>query len=260
MATKERIQSANAMNDTLRTKSETVCQLREDEEFAITSLATAFSATWRPGENPPDAYLILGASAVAVEISTLTQYVTDGKGTRPRLSDDLATAAFANVLDDELKNLIPNGYTIGLVLSSPILSLRKTRAKLAQILRTHIADLASLETDRKIQINGNDITIYLNHHGEKNFRKVSAAFLNRSSNPNVLSNVTQILEDRITTKARKCDRLQEPAPIWLALLNDYWLTDADTYRYALSRLSLEHPFEKILLVNGDRSVSPLYEG
>jgi hypothetical protein len=50
--------------------------LREDEQFAITAVAATFAATWRPGENPPDAYLVLDAKTVAVEISTLTQYVT----------------------------------------------------------------------------------------------------------------------------------------------------------------------------------------
>ncbi len=259
MATKEQMHSANAVNNALRAESEAVCQLRKDEEFAITSLATAFSGTWRPGENPPDAYLTLRANTVAVEISTLTQYVTDGNGTRSRLSDDLATAAFANVLDEELKHLIPDGFTIGLVLSSPIHQHHKTKTKLAQILREHIADLASLQSERQLKINGNDITIFLNHHGETQFKKVSAVFMNRSSSPDILANVNQILEDRVSTKALKCVSLRDAGPIWLALLNDYWLTDADTYRYALSRLSLEHPFEKILLVNGDGSVSPLYE-
>ena len=47
--------------------------LREDEEFVIASIARDLSAKWRPGENPPDAYLRLDAGTVAVEISTLTQ-------------------------------------------------------------------------------------------------------------------------------------------------------------------------------------------
>jgi hypothetical protein len=234
-------------------------RLREDEEFAITSVAVAFSGTWRPGENPPDAYLTLGINDVAVEISTLTQYVTDDRGTRSRLSDDIPTAGFANALNEELKHLIPDGYTIGLVLSSPILRSRKTKIKLAQTLRGYIGDLASLQEDRKIEINGNKITVYLNHHGQTDLKKVSAAFMNRSSNPNILTNVTQILEDRITTKAKKCAHLNDGRLLWLALLNDYWLTDANTYRYALSRMSLEHPFQKILLVGGDGSVEPLYD-
>ena len=234
-------------------------RLREDEEFAITSIAAAFSGTWRPGENPPDAYLTLGTDNIAVEISTLTQYVTDDRGTRSRLSDDIPTAGVANALNEELKHLIPDGYTIGLVLSSPILQNRKTKIELAQILREYVSDLSSLQEDRKIEINGNKITIYLNRHGQTDLKKVTAAFMNRSSNPNILANVTQILEDRITTKARKCAHLNDGGPVWLALLNDYWLTDADTYRHALLRMSLEHPFQKILLVAGDGSVEPLYD-
>jgi hypothetical protein len=233
--------------------------IREDEEFVISAIATSLSGTWLAGENPPDAYLTLNTGTVAVEISTLTQYVTDDKGTRPRLSDDIATAAFANELNEELSDLIPDGYTIGLVLSSPILAYRKTRAQLAQFIHGHMADLQFLQTERKLQINGNAITVFLTHHGDTQFKKVSALFMNRSSSPDILLNATRILEDRIATKTQKCSHLLNRGPIWLALFNDYWLTDADTYRAALSRIKLQHPFQKILLVNGDRSVHTLYE-
>ena len=54
-----------------------------------------------------------------------------------------------------------------------------------------------LQNDRKIRINGNDITIFLNQHGLPNYKEVSAAFTHRSSNPNILANVTQILAERI---------------------------------------------------------------
>lgn len=232
-------------------------QLREDERFVIASIAHSLSATWHPGENPPDAYLRLDASTIAVEISTLTQHVTDDRGTRPRLSDDTATANFVNALNDELSHLIPDGYTVGLVLSSPILEYRKTKAQLAQTIRHYVADLQSLQTDRKLQINGNTITVSLTRHGDTQYKKVSAVFMNRSSSPNILTNAANILEDRSATKTRKCAHLL--GPIWLALLNDYWLTDADTYRLALSQLKLQHPFQRILLVNGDGSVHTLYQ-
>ena len=176
--------------------------IRDDEEFVITSIAASLSCTWRPGEDPPDAYLILGADTIPVEISTLTQYVTDDKGTRSRLSDDIPTARLAKDLNEELKALVPDGYTIGLILSSPILEFRKTKVQLAQVIRGHIADLTSLGVDQKITINDNAITVFLNHHGEMGFDKVSAAFINRNSSPDILSNVMQILEDRIVTKTR----------------------------------------------------------
>jgi hypothetical protein len=60
--------------------------MRQDEKFVIESIATAYSGDWKPGEDPPDAYLIVADRPVAVEISTLTQHVTDDRGTRPRLS------------------------------------------------------------------------------------------------------------------------------------------------------------------------------
>jgi hypothetical protein len=62
-------------------------QLRGDEEFVIRSVANAFS--WRAGENPPDAYLTVEVREVVVEISTLMENQSDGRGgTRSRLSDD----------------------------------------------------------------------------------------------------------------------------------------------------------------------------
>jgi hypothetical protein len=39
--------------------------------------------------------------------------------------------------------------------------------------------------------------------------------------------------------------------------NDYWLAAIDTYKYALSLLSLDHAFQKILIIAGDGSVEHL---
>jgi hypothetical protein len=234
--------------------------LREDEEFVINAVARAFSGTWRPGEDPPDAYLAVGPEAIAVEITTLTQHVTDDRGTRPRLSDDIATAKLANDLNDELQSLIPDGYTIGLILSSPIREPRKTKAALAEIIRSHLLDLSSLVPDRKLDVRGNPVTLYADHHGEMQYKKVSAAFMNRGSNPDIQENVAHILEERIAAKSQSCARLREHGPLWLALLNDYWLTDADTYRHALSLMTISHPFQKLLLIGGDGSVEHLFGG
>jgi len=59
--------------------------MREDEKFVIESVARAYSGDWKPGADPPDAYLTIADRTIAVEISTLTQHVTDDRGTRPRL-------------------------------------------------------------------------------------------------------------------------------------------------------------------------------
>jgi hypothetical protein len=80
-----------------------------------------------------------------------------------------------------------------------------------------------LQSDPTIQINGNSITISFTHHGDTQYKKVSAVFMNRNSSANILVNATQILEDHIITKARNCAHLHDRDPVWLALLNDYWL-------------------------------------
>ena len=83
--------------------------------------------------------------------------------------------------------------------------------------------------------------------------------MNRFSNSNILANVLYMLEERISTKALKCSKLSFGGPIWLALINGYFLTDADTYRHGMQFITVDHPFEKILLVSEDGSVDMLVD-
>jgi len=231
--------------------------LRDDEEFVIRAVARKFSGTWEPGENPPDAYLTIGANAIAVEITTLTQYVTDDRGTRPRASDDAPTGDLASYLNVELHNLIPERYSISLVLSTPIFNVRKTKTDLVKFLRR--CDIQSFASAKEIQIQGNTIKISLRCHEETQTTKVWIAANNRSSNPDILSNAIDILEDRIVTKARTCSTLVGKQPLWLALLNDYFLAEASDYETALLCISASHPFDIILLISRDGQVDALFE-
>ena len=232
--------------------------LREDEAFVMRSLALAYSASWRPGENPPDAYLVIEDREIAVEISTLTQHVHDDRGTRARISDDTVAVALANELNNELGTVIPDGHTIGLILSSPILKFRRTKAALAQLLRSALLDPHAFKTDTAVNIQGNAITIFRNNHGDPKYKKVSGIISHRFASADILDNTTYILVDRIRVKAEKCASIVARETFWLALLNDYWLTDADTYRYALRHIpELLHPFERVMLVGRDSSVEEL---
>ncbi len=51
-----------------------------------------------------------------------------------------------------------------------------------------------------------------------------------------------------------------PKPIWLAMQNDYWLADADSYAVTFRQLKLTHCFERIFLVSANASVSELTLG
>jgi hypothetical protein len=108
--------------------------LRDDEEFTIRAVAEKFSGTWTLGENPPDAYLVIEANTIAVEITTLTQYLTNGQKPRPRASEDAPITYLAKELNSNLHDAIPDGYSIGLVLSTPISNIRKTATDLGRLL------------------------------------------------------------------------------------------------------------------------------
>jgi hypothetical protein len=231
--------------------------LRGDEAFVIAAVAKEFGGTCRPGENPPDAYFSVGSRVIAVEISTLTQHVTDDCGTRERMSDDKPAIDLVNELNAELCAVVPDDQSIGLILSSPISKKRKTKTALARVLRDKLSDANAFTTKTNVKINGNVIMIQ-RHEGHR-AKKIWGGVSNPSSSPDILVNARYILEDRIIEKVKKCSKFVGRNPLWLALLNDYWLADADTYKDALSCFSQAHPFEKILLVNRDGTVASLFD-
>lgn len=233
-------------------------QLRSDEQFVICSIAAHFLGTWRPGENPPDAYLQVGDEVTSVEISTLTQHVSGRLGgSEPRLSQDSTAIWLANELNDELQAAVPDGLLIMLTLTSPILKARKVKTQL----KGKIADLVSNACEFEVAevIFGNRIEIQVVADDRPLGKKVVGIVTNANSSPNILKNARYILEHCIVRKASKCRSLLFVGPKWLALLNDYWFADNDTYQQIMDLLSVDHPFEKILLVSGNGSVATLYE-
>jgi hypothetical protein len=179
-------------------------KLREDEAFAIASLEKEFGGTQRIGENPPDAYLQIDARTIAVEISTLTQYVvTDDGGTRPRLSDDKPAINLANELNSELSDLISGDQSVGLILSAPIQNFRSTKTALANLLRAELLNPRSFATETEITINGNVIRIQ--RHPGRSGAKIWGIVPNRHSSPDILGNARNILEDRIAVNGT-CQR------------------------------------------------------
>ena len=110
--------------------------LREDEKFVIEALCTTYDGTWRIGEDPPDAYMSLTESEVAVEISILTQHVVGKSGKPvPRLFQDTGVLRLCDEINEELKNDIPSGVYVLLTISSPLNKIRQTKAELTNEIR-----------------------------------------------------------------------------------------------------------------------------
>jgi len=242
------------MNDSTKTK------LRPDEQFCIEAVVSSVGGRWSEGEEPPDAYLNTGNERIAVEISTLTQYVTDqNTGSRPRLSGDTTAIRLCNELNHDLKNDIPENRTVLLILSAPIYRARKLKPKLSAEIMALVGSAASDDVTVTHEIMGNKITIHHIPDDRHSGKKIVGAVQNEKSSADILANATAILADRIHIKTQKCESLQSCDSLWLVLFNDYWLADIDTYRQAVSKLSIDHPFEKILIVSGSKSVEILDE-
>jgi hypothetical protein len=235
-------------------------QLKPDELFVINALATHLNGTWSAGEDPPDAYLEIGDGTVAVEISTLTQHVVDERGgTHARLSEDSTALWLANELDKELRTAIPDGHMVVLTLRAPIAKARRTKEELKDKILHLVANTTDQTIDVEEDVLENRIDINLSSYSDPDNRKVHAVVINRKSDPHVTSNARMILEERITTKTEKCNSLPFKGPVWLALFNDYFLADDETYKQAIGQMSRSHVFDKIFLISGNRSVATLYD-
>jgi hypothetical protein len=235
-------------------------KLKPDEEFVARSLATQFHGAWSEGENPPDIYLNICNQTVAVEISTLTQHVFDERGgMTPRLSEDSTALWLANELEKELSAIIPSDRMFVLTLRAPISNARRTKEVLRGSLLGLVASNANETIDVEETIFGNRIGIHLTPYDGADRRKVHAVIPNRNSDPHIPSNARRILEERIATKSNKCSAFAAKKPTWLALFNDYFLADDETYRRALAQISTPHIFDKIVLISGNGSVTTLYD-
>ena len=233
--------------------------LRQDEEFVIGAVAGVLSGNWEPGEDPPDAYLSFASETVAVEISTLSQHVTDDGGAAiPRLSQDATALALVKELNAELGAKIPQGCTVHLVLRPPINNKRKLKPQLAE----KILDLVqSIELPHVLEYKAfdNAIEIQVESSNRDWGDKLVGIVMNEKATADILANARFILDDRINVKNKKCQGLNWGGRLWLALFNDYWLASADTYRQAIGVSTIPHRFDRIVVIAGNATVETLYE-
>jgi hypothetical protein len=134
--------------------------LRSDELFVIEALCRAYDGTWRAGEDPPDAYMRLNESEVAIEISILSQLVNNEAGELiPRLSQDSGACRMCDEINEELNQVIPPGISVILILTAPIKKLRKL--KIALIERINNAIRLGVPCDNIYEILGNYVNIQI---------------------------------------------------------------------------------------------------
>ena len=217
-----------------------------NETFVMNSIVETFGGKFTEGEDPPDAYLQLNGKHIAVEVTRLVQQVQNDKGEIiSRLAHDQPAMTLSDELERQMKNDIPNDKYVFLILGAPINNIRRTKSELKiEILN----QLKSGVVKQDLIIEKNRISISIYDGVRETGEKVISAIANRYSDTNLLSNTMNLLNDRITSKLKKCKVKSYEGEYWLALYNDYWVADIDSYKLAYSKLNIQHDFKKILII------------
>lgn len=235
--------------------------MRRDEEFVgrglVTFLGGPSRAVVSEGEDPPDLYMHLDGSRIGVEVTRLSQFTLEPDGTLGnRATQDFFGIRLLNELDADVGAHLPEGVglLVGLWVPVPNAS-RFKKALTAWVTQIAAAPKQGFAEEREIE--GSKVSVLVVEQRPSG-KKIAGFVVNRNSSADIGLNARLVLENRIRTKAAVCGGLSKP--IWLAVLNDYWLADADTYAVAGRQLRLSHCFERIFLVSDQGAVNELAIG
>ena len=235
--------------------------VRRDEAFVARALVEFFggssSASASDGEDPPDLYLTVGASRVGVEVTQLSQFTLEPDGSLGnRRTQDFFGLRLLDELNAKIGPSLPDDISLLVGLWVPVSKAARFRKGLTNwVTEVASAPVKGLQQEREIEGSKTSISVIPERPSGK---KVVGFLFNRNSSADIGINARLVLEDRIRKKSEICAPL--PKPIWLAVLNDYWLADASTYAAAYRQLKLAHCFERIFLVSDEGSVSEITVG
>jgi len=235
--------------------------LRPEEELVKDCLLKHFgsAATAWEGENPPDIYVKFEGETVAVEITRLSPVSFNENGfIQNRNTQDRFGENLCNELDSKLKSNVPPEVDILLTIYVPIESARKYKKQLHRCLKETIRKGVKIGDKVEFDIEGAKVKIYVIPNREHSQKKIVGQIVNKNSNTHLLSNAEVILADRILDKIEKCKNIKHQYEKWLALFNDFWLADNETYSLALSNISIQHNFKRIYIISDTCQVYRIY--
>ncbi len=220
------------------------------------AVAGQFPATWEKGDDPPDAWLLVGGKRVAVDITTLKRRgAGKGDAAGPRLRFDKVVIRLMDRLQANLGEVVADGMTVLLTITAPIRLPSKTAALLEEKIRTLLAR-GTLGRDERDTIHGNGVRIRLLRDESARAPKLIGFVHNSDSDPVVLLNMTGEWLELVSAEAGK--RAPKMAgERWLVVISGRGISCLETYRHIYSQLRAPTGFKKILIVFGDGSVGIL---
>lgn len=208
------------------------------------------------GEDPPDIYLTFASSRVGVEVTRLSQFTFEQDGTLGnRTTQDSFALRLLEDLDMMIGPSLPDDISFLVSVEVPVLHAARFRKELMDwVAKVADSSVLGVKHERMIDDSKVSISIIPLRPSEK---KIVGFVVNKNSSADILLNARLVLEDRIRIKSNLCDPLAKVGPIWLAVLNAYWLADAETYTLASRQLNIMHCFERVFLVSENGVVNEL---
>ena len=230
--------------------------VKKQERTAIEAVARRFSATWEKGSDPPDVYIMVAGKRVAVDITTLKQRGPgQDNAAKPRLRFDKVATRLLERLQATLGEAVPDGMTVLLTITAPILLPSKTAASLEDKIQT-LLQRGSPGRDEKEMIHGNGVQIRLLRGESERAPKMVGFVHNSDSDPLLLLNMTRELLELISAvSGRQASTLAGDR--WLVVISAGEISCLEAYRYIYSQLRMATDFKKILMVFGDGRVEML---
>jgi hypothetical protein len=236
--------------------------VRRDEAFVAWALVEFLGgpsvASASDGPDPPDLYLTIGgASRVGVEVTQLSQFTFEPDGTLGnRSTQDSFGLRLVDDLNDSIGPSLPEDLSLLIGLWVPV----SNPARFRKLLTAWVTEIAATpekgwKQERKIDGSRTSVSVIPERPSGK---KIVGFVVNTNSSADIGLNARLVLQDGIRRKSSICAGL--PKPIWLAVFNDYWLADADTYAAVARELKLTHCFERIFLVSDEGAVTELTVG
>jgi len=235
--------------------------VRPDEAFVCHALVRFFGGpsivTGSDGEDPPDIYLSFANFRVGVEVTRLAQFTFESDCTLGnRATQDFFGLGLLNELDAKVGPILPDDVSLLVGVEVPVPNAARFRKKLTDWV-TQVATDPAVEAKHERKIEGSNASISV-FHERPTGKKIIGFVVNKNSSADILLNARLVLEDRIRKKSAICALLKKP--IWLAVLNDYWLADANSYASACRQVKIGHCFERVFLVSDNGVVSELSVG
>jgi hypothetical protein len=239
--------------------------MRADEEFVkdaiVGTLPSPPQKTVPGGKRPPDLTLHFGPSAVALEVTTLSDVYASPDGTiGNRRTVDEFLFRINNDLLREYSSRVQDGQFLLIHYQGPIANPRAYRRQLKVLLEGRLRSGGFSNTEfETFNIAGSKVDIGQRAIDRRDRKRIVGLISNKHSIINIEQHAAFLLAGAIAKKNAIVSRIRFSGDKWLGLLNQYFLADQTMYRRALSGTTTANPFSRVYVVSLDGAIEDIME-